>query len=250
MTQRFTRLGNILIALRSPRLLNCPPSGSTSTSPRRNLSKLKLKSIPQLPQTPQKITQEHNSNSLLKSATHELLKISTGNAYKLKYVKISPQSAYTKAHPAYNLKLPAKERKNHWSTIAKIFESRNYFALLQRVDSGLQTGINRKILKRRAQRHKSYSKRRHKSTAIDREKVRMNSKGFEGSPEEDKKYRVRNRLSVAHHLYLNLSVKATVKVNHSNLDATSDLGAISNLSANPDLTLLRYSRTQSPNEVA
>ncbi|KZV55417.1 hypothetical protein F511_29307 [Dorcoceras hygrometricum] len=45
------------------------------------------------------------------------------------------------------------------------------------------------------------------------------------------------------------TVKAT-EVNHTNLDSTSDLGAISNNSANSDLTLLRYPLAQSPNDVA
>ncbi|KZV33245.1 hypothetical protein F511_42628 [Dorcoceras hygrometricum] len=46
---------------------------------------------------------EHSSNSLLKSATHELLKSSMGNAYK-------PKSRSSKEH------------KNDWSTIAKVLE--------------------------------------------------------------------------------------------------------------------------------
>ncbi|KZV58328.1 hypothetical protein F511_31406 [Dorcoceras hygrometricum] len=39
--------------------------------------------------------------------------------------------------------------------------------------------MNQKILRRRAQLHQSCSKRRRKSTAISRNRVRMNSKGFE-----------------------------------------------------------------------
>ncbi|KZV47004.1 exportin 1 [Dorcoceras hygrometricum] len=62
-----------------------------------------------------------------------------------------------------------KKRKNYWSTIAKIFELCNYFVLPQHVDLGLQTSINRKILKRRAQLHQSCSKWRRKSTEIDGE---------------------------------------------------------------------------------
>ncbi|KZV25462.1 hypothetical protein F511_16566 [Dorcoceras hygrometricum] len=113
----------------------------------------------------------------------------------------------------------SKEQKNCFPEFSKTFELCNYFVLPQRVDPSLQTSINRKILKRRVQRHQSYSKRRRKSTAIDGKRARMN-------------------------------IKATMEVNHSNLDATSYLGAISNLSANSDLTLLRYPRAPSPNDVA
>ncbi|KZV34065.1 pentatricopeptide repeat-containing protein [Dorcoceras hygrometricum] len=64
----------------------------------------------------------------------------------------------------------AKEQKNHCSTITKIFELCNYFALPQHVDPSLQTSINRKISRIRAQHHQYCSQQRRKSKAIDGEK--------------------------------------------------------------------------------
>ncbi|KZV47359.1 hypothetical protein F511_35630 [Dorcoceras hygrometricum] len=58
----------------------------------------------------------------------------------------------------------AKEPKNYGSTIAKIHEHCNNFVFPKSGDSSLQTGINRTLQRRQAQRYQSCSKRRRKTT--------------------------------------------------------------------------------------
>ncbi|KZV30467.1 aberrant pollen transmission 1 (ISS) [Dorcoceras hygrometricum] len=69
----------------------------------------------------------------------------------------------------------AKEHTNYGSTVAKIHKHCNNFALHNSDDSSLQTGINRTLKRRRAQRYQSCSKRQRKTTAIDGNRVRMNN---------------------------------------------------------------------------
>ncbi|KZV17680.1 hypothetical protein F511_18138 [Dorcoceras hygrometricum] len=152
----------------------------------------------------------------------------TGTTPKLKSVKISHKSAHIKAHTAYSLmpcslkQLPELyralsisnskliTRRNHLLKSSKgteellvnnreYIELFNYFLLPQLVDSGLHNGINRKILRRRAQRHQSCSIRRRKSSAIYGKRVRVNSKGFEALGKKIKNIGSRISLSVDRH---------------------------------------------------
>ncbi|KZV48099.1 serine/threonine-protein kinase ATR [Dorcoceras hygrometricum] len=91
----------------------------------------------------------------------------------------------------FRLKIAVREQKKHWSTVTKISKLCNYFALPQLIDSSPQTVNNRRILRRRSQRHQSCSKRRRKSTSNRRNKVWVNSvnRGFSGK--QIRKYRAR-----------------------------------------------------------
>ncbi|KZV29143.1 Syntaxin of plant 31 isoform 1 [Dorcoceras hygrometricum] len=110
-------------------------------------------------------------------------------------------SARTKLKTARNTYPEAhSHRRTLYSDVAKTHQLTASSRSLSNVESSHLTCINLKSYSRRAQRHQSRSKKRRKSTAIHRRRVRMNSnyRGFTG--ENDEEYRVQNTLSVGQHL--------------------------------------------------
>ncbi|KZV27294.1 hypothetical protein F511_23203 [Dorcoceras hygrometricum] len=112
----------------------------------------------------------HLNSSKISSNKRELGDTnSTSSSQHLKHDNhlLTKRKTLTKAYPEAQSELGKLSTGNREDA-----RTCNYFTLLQHVDLKLKTGINRRSIGRRTQRHQPCSKRWRKSTAISRNRVR------------------------------------------------------------------------------